>query len=146
MLLRLGEFGISVLSILTGAAFWLGSLQFPGPAGEGDLGPAFFPRVLSIILIALGSTQAVKTLLYNRSNAVLPKSQLFKVLGGMLFCTLYIYLIPVCGYFYATALMCPVLLVYQGYRKIPWIVAVTLCFLAMSYLVFYRFLAVSLPV
>ncbi|MDR1978064.1 MAG: tripartite tricarboxylate transporter TctB family protein [Synergistaceae bacterium] len=145
MLFRFGEIGISVLSVLAGIAFGLGSRNFPASAGGGDLGPAFFPGILSLILIILGSLQCLFSLRYNRSDKRIPLKTLFRVIVGMGLCTFYIYMIPVCGYFYVTIAFCPLFLLYQGYRKIPWIVGISVGFVILAYGVFYRMLAVALP-
>ena len=145
MSLWLGELGVSLLSILMGLVFGLFSLRFPGPASEGDLGPAFFPQALSVILIVLGIIQGFCTCLHKRSSVGISREVLIKVLFGMLICAVYVFLIPVCGYFYATAALGPALLFYQGYRRLSWIVILTIASLAMAYLIFYRFLAVPLP-
>jgi hypothetical protein len=94
----------------------------------------------------LGSAQCVYSLRDGRSLPPIPVKSLRRVGGGMLLCTLYVALFPRAGYFYATAAFCPLFLLYQGYRKFPWIAAITLGFLAMAYWIFFRFLAVALPV
>jgi hypothetical protein len=129
-----------------GALFGLGSLQFPTPSVEGDVGSAFFPKILSLLLMLLGSVQFAYSLRHNRSSQCISVKNLWRVIGGILLCTLYVTLFPIVGYFYATAAFCPLFLLYQGYKKLSWTAVITLGFLVMAYWVFFRFLAVALPV
>jgi hypothetical protein len=145
MLFRFGEIGISILSVFLGIVFWIGSRYFPVLAGMEGAGPDFFPGILSVLLIILGSVQCLISFLYKRPGKDIPLGTLARVLGGIALCTLYIYMIPVSGYFYTTLFSCPLFLLYQGYRKIPWIIGISIAFSLFAYGVFYRLLAVALP-
>ena len=145
MFLWVGEAGISALAILMGLLFWVGSFGFT-PAETGvDLGAAFFPRALSLILILLGCVLFMKSIVCRRSAKQIPWRSFMQAFGGILLSMLYIFLIPAWGYFYATVCFCPLLLLYQGYRNAIWIVLTTAGFSVMAYFVFYRFLSVTLP-
>ncbi len=141
----IGEIVMSALAALAGAAFWVGSIQFASPYAGVDLGPAFFPRLLSALLIILSGGLCIKIFSEKHTDKRIETRTFLKVICGMLLCLLYIYLIPVWGYFYSTLCFTPLLLWYQGYRKIPWVGAVTLGFTVMAYIVFYRFLGTPLP-
>lgn len=140
-----GEALLSLVFSAVGVSFWMASSSLGEPGGGNALGPAYFPKFLGAVLFLLGGVNFFR-LVSRRAEANAKFASKGTVFGGALLSGLYIFLIPVLGYFYITPVFAVCLLVLLGYRNPLRVVSVSLGFTLVAYVLFYRLLSVALPV
>ncbi|CEP67002.1 Protein of unknown function DUF1468 [Moorella glycerini] len=140
-----GETIISVALIILSMFFLIYSNDFPKAINPADVGPAAFPRLLSSLVILFALTQIVLSLRKKITDKININEPLLVILGIAL-SFLYPILISSFGYFYVTPFFLIILILLLGNKNWIHILGVGIGFTLFIYLVFYRFLQVSLPV
>lgn len=139
---------IAVVFILISVFMFIEAGSFP-PGSNGALGPGFFPRVLSVLVVFLSVLELV-----NSRNAQVPEGQekvlLFKkenarVWISMLISILYIFGLKYIGFIIMTPVYLFVMLWYYKIRNKALLISVPLGIMGVLYVVFTILLHVKLP-
>lgn len=132
----------SVILIIFAVAVYILTTQFPIVPAM-DTGPAFFPKLLSFLLLVLGIilfVQSVKKGIPEEQQKSMKKS-----LVTMLVVLFYLLGISYIGFFIATPIFVFVLLLYYGIRKKTILLSIPLGVLLFNYFFFEKILAIPLP-
>ena len=141
----IGELIFSLLILALGIVFGAEAYKL-GPSRLGTfVGPSFFPIVLSSALVLLAVFNIYQVISQRAENGNKFAFSMTLTAGSVL-CILYVYLIPILGYFYITPVFGVCFLFLQGNRKPMQIFLMTAGFTLTAYIVFYRLLSVRLPV
>ncbi|UOQ44284.1 tripartite tricarboxylate transporter TctB family protein [Halobacillus salinarum] len=132
---------ISIITILLGGFFYYCTLDFPGPTGT-ETGPAFMPRIYSIILMALGTILLVKSLFFKNENPK-PKVKIIFLYVGLFL--VYVISLPYIGFYVSTvAFLIFILWIGKVNRKV-YFISVPLGAVLFIYVFFQQLLNVPLP-
>jgi putative tricarboxylic transport membrane protein len=140
----IGELILAIFLMALALVFYVYSAQFPASMNPDDLGPAAFPRLMAGLVLLLGVAQIVLSCRERKQTKIKIPNKVGLVLGIILM-FLYVFLMTRIGYFYTTPVFIFVLLGLLGNRRWGQMALVSAAFTAMAYLVFYKFLMVSLP-
>lgn len=138
-----GEATLLLTTMAVAALLLLLSLGLP-PANPVDpVGAAGVPRLWVALLLPLLLLQG--WLCLRQQPVAAGKLDTSRLLVAVGMFASYLLLLPLLGYALASLLYLPWLIVYLGYRRLPVVAAVTVCWLLFSELVFQRLLYVDLP-
>ncbi|NLB72774.1 MAG: tripartite tricarboxylate transporter TctB family protein [Firmicutes bacterium] len=143
---------IALILILLGGFLCRATFSLPG-ARFDRLGPAFFPRVVSIILVALSVFLALDSLRSNKKDDVRmreegAKAEYSMILFLMVLLCLYVLFLKRLGYLVTTSLFLIVSMLVlnpESKRFLPKVVLLSLAIATGIHVVFGRFLGVMLP-
>jgi len=134
----------SLFLLALGIVYWVAATPLVG-RGTQVIGPAHFPRALSVFLILLAGFNLFRVI--SQQTKISHKFTFdITVFAGILTFGLYIYLIPIVGYFYVTPVFAVCIMLLMGYRKPLQIFLLSGGFTLVAYLIFYRLMMVRLPV
>lgn len=139
-----GEIALAVFLMAVSLFFYLYSYQFPESMNPADLGPAAFPRLMAGLVLLLGAAQIALSLRERRDQRLRIRNKAGLYLGAAAI-FLYALLMPLLGYFYVTPVFVFLFMALLGNRRWGQMVLVAAAFTGMAYLVFYKFLMVTLP-
>lgn len=134
----------SILWLLVAAGVFVTSDPFP--AGTGETGPAFYPRVIAVLIALFASIQLAKNVSADehRSHDV-SIGAVKQVAGAVLLVVAYVLSLPWLGFVAATVAFLVVAMWYSGARSIPRIGGVAVGMSLVLYYAFVRFLRIPLP-
>ncbi len=137
-------FLMAVLGIFYNETFSINTARMTDP-----IGPAGFPQIIiiaSFILLAVSLRNAVKKFRVSRGETR-GKIKEFDLgfLALMVTIVGFIMLVDMIGFWVASVILISVILIILGQRKVPRIVAITLCASLVFTIVFGRVLSVPLP-
>ena len=140
----IAESALSLSFLVMGIVFWVAAAPLLRRSPH-FIGPAHLPRIASalIMLFAVANLFRVISQRANISEKLVPNVRV--IVGTALF-GLYIYLIPVIGYFYVTPVFAICIMILLEYRKPLQIILLSGGFTLVAYVVFYRLMAVRIPV
>ncbi|WP_281974629.1 tripartite tricarboxylate transporter TctB family protein [Halobacillus litoralis] len=136
---------LAVLSILFALWFLLSAGNLPAPLNEVNIGPAAFPKVISILIILFSLAITIKSFLDKKSDDEIKINRFKSILmfiGGIL---LFGLTIPYLGFYISAAIYFPILLFLASERNWKRIVLVTVVFELFAFGVFGNLLGVPLP-
>lgn len=144
-----------IVFIILSIFLYFQTLSFPNKTSADDVGAAFWPRVLLLIIIILSILLIILAIKNrkiqsedNKDNVIFEKVKFYlKPIAGIAFCFLFFLLFKVIGFFIMTFVLyiTLALLITKSYKKV-WLtlieaaVIVTIC-----YVVFDSILKVNLP-
>jgi len=135
----------TLLFIAVGVVFWVAASPLLERSTQTIIGPAHFPRALSVFLVLFA--------VFNLFNAICQRAKNcgkivlnVRVFAGAALFALYIYIIPIFGYFYVTPIFAICIMFLMEYRKPLQILLLSGGFTLVAYIVFFRLMAVRLPV
>lgn len=140
--MKRGSAVISLLMIGLGLFVFFQTLTFPKAFNPNDFGPAFFPRVLSIVLIIFGIGILALT---RKEEKEVKYSQLLLIAMSILLSLAYIAAVSYFGFYLSTIVFTALfLIILQVKAKMAATYSVALCLIV--YLIFTRLLSMPLPV
>lgn len=142
---RIPNLSIGIVVIGIGIFFITNTLEFPELTLE-PMGPAFMPRLYSILLIFLGLILAIKALREkkNQENTSVENNMKY-VLLSMLIVLIYVLLIPYLGFYVSTLVFCFVFLVFSKVNNKIVLVSVPIGTISLIYIFFDKILKVAIP-
>ena len=141
--MKKGEYALCLLMLVLVMTVFVISETFPPALQEGDIGPAYFPRLLATMLLFFTLLQLYKT--FKSSEQEVSYSGVHKMAACLLSYILYIFTSNIWGYFVVTPIFILVILNILGSKKWLLNVLYTVIFTAFVYLVFYKILMLPLP-
>lgn len=143
--MRIPNLSIGIVVIGIGIFFITNTLEFPELTLE-PMGPAFMPRLYSILLIFLGLILAIKALREkkNQENTSVENNMKY-VLLSMLIVLIYVLLIPYLGFYVSTLVFCFVFLVFSKVNNKIVLVSVPIGTISLIYIFFDKILKVAIP-
>jgi len=152
MALWLGEIIVSLVLIVASVILFIMAGDIGGSINPADVGPAAFPRLMLAFVIGLSAVQIMLSLKKRQQAIALGKPGKKVVLGNrnallgtIALMVVYGLAMPVIGFYIATALFIPAVMIFMGNRKWLPLVLAPIGFNLFIYLVFTLFLGVSLP-
>jgi hypothetical protein len=139
------ESAFSLFFLTLGIVFWVSASPLAMRRSAHLIGPAHFPRILSVFLILLAGINLFRVISQRAENCNKLSLNMRVIAGTGLF-ALYIYLIPICGYFYVTPVFAVCIMLLMEYRKPLQIFLLSGGFTLAAYVIFYRMMAVRVPV
>lgn len=145
-MVKKGNMIIAILFVLTGIWVIIEASTFP-VIGDGQItGPDFFPKVLASILIGLSILLFISTVLSKEDSVVgLFEIYALKAYTTMLALVIYMVLLNIIGFIFATPIFLFGLIRFYGMKHYPKIVLSAIVVTAAIYSVFKLLLAVPLP-
>jgi putative tricarboxylic transport membrane protein len=141
----MGEIALTVVLMAIAAASYLASAGFSDVGiNPADIGPAAVPRLMAGLVILLGVVQLVISLSRRKSDRIIIPNKR-GLAAGVILIFLYVFLMPIVGYLYATPLFVFILMGLLGNRKWLQMILVSAAFTGIAYAIFYKFLRVALP-
>jgi hypothetical protein len=153
---------IGIILLIVSAFYYLSTSDFPPPTKADNLGPSFFPTLLTVTLAVLSLLLILGSLLSRRSGnedgAVIKGAERLEedsfsgenisyklLLGTIGLSILYVGLLSVLGFLVCTPLFLIILIRFLGYER--WVnnVAASVGLTATLYLLFVIALGVNLP-
>lgn len=143
--MRIPNLSIGIVVIGIGIFFITNTLEFPELTLE-PMGPAFMPRLYSILLIFLGLILAIKALREkkNQENTSVENNMKY-VLLSMLIVLIYVLLIPYLGFYVSTLVFCFVFLVFSKVNNKVVLILVPIGTISLIYIFFDKILKVAIP-
>lgn len=155
---------IGIILLISSAFYYYSTMDFPPPSNTENLGPAFFPTILAVLLAFLALLLILNSFLFRgasgkeKGGAVIQGAERSEedssgtdeisytfLFGTMGLSFLYVALISTLGFLISTFLFLIILIRFLGYEK--WVNNLTSSFVltAVLYLLFATALGVSLP-
>lgn len=132
------------LVALVGAGVLLDARGYPAPLIEGVPGPAFFPGLVALLLIACAAVLALRPQ-PRPAGEVMSGTRALRFVGAVLWIAVFLVTLPLIGHFAALPPLVAGLMWLSGERS-PWILAaVSLAFGGFVHLLFVVTLGVPLP-
>ncbi|MHB1653453.1 MAG: tripartite tricarboxylate transporter TctB family protein [Desulfitobacteriaceae bacterium] len=147
---RYGEIGISIFMAVLAITFYVFA-TFTQSVNPVDPGPAFFPRLISVILFVLCLVQLVssfkgKPLVKKiEGDPESSKNIALYVIGTILLAIVYVLVFTVANYIITTTLFLGVLMFAIGVRKWSTLIAVSIIYSVATYFLYSYVLLVQLP-
>ncbi|WP_422444925.1 tripartite tricarboxylate transporter TctB family protein [Thermoanaerobacterium sp. DL9XJH110] len=140
----MGDLIISVILILISFFAFLQTTSFP-ELNVNDPGPAFFPRILVVLLFTL-ALFLMGTTLIKKSGKVLSFNEATKKVGISIFILIIFYLaLEMLGFIIATPLFLLILIRLSGGGRLAFDALISVGFTLIIYIVFQILLKVPLP-
>ncbi|WP_366924014.1 tripartite tricarboxylate transporter TctB family protein [Metallumcola ferriviriculae] len=145
MKLKNSEIVSGVMSI--GIALWfiLKAQAFPDSLNKADVGPAAFPVVTAVLVIIFATSIIIKAVIMRTDDYSVTIKRGKNILASIIVILLYVALLPHLGFYIATAIAFPILLLLASESKLKMIITVTLVFEAFAFFIFETMLKVPLP-
>ena len=142
--MRLPNLIIGIVIVLVGIFFIANTLDFPDLKLE-PIGPAFMPRLYSILLIFLGLILVIKAL-REREEKASTESNIKYALLSMLIVIVYVLLIPLVGFYISTFIFTIVFLYFSKVRSKIILISIPTGAIVFIYICFDKILKVAIPV
>ncbi len=136
---------ISLIGIALAMVFFFMSTYFPPPRGGTVVGAATVPQVWALLLSIMGLLVFRSMYLGRDTEPTRESSYVRPVVYMILIAALYTFLIPLAGFFIATATMLVGGMLVMGYRKYAKLILIAAAVLGFMYVVFLKTLVVPLP-
>lgn len=134
----------SVLWLLLAAGIFVASGELP--AGTGETGPEFYPRVIAVLIALFALLQLGRSLYEEGASAHTVTGQEVKTVGTVaVLVTLYVLSLPWLGFVTGTVVFLVVGMLYSGARSAPRIGGVAVLVSVVLYYMFAVFLRIPLP-
>jgi hypothetical protein len=148
---RWGETGISAGMAAVAVAFY-GLATFTQNINPVDPGPAFYPRIISVLLLAAAVVQLALSWKDRRAAGTERRtaraggvSPYRYSVGTCVLSVVYVALFDRVNYLLSAGLLLAALMLLGGVRRWPILVGVSVCYAAATYFLFGRLLMVPLP-
>lgn len=142
--MRLPNLIIGIIIVLIGIFFIANTLDFPDLTLE-PVGPAFMPRLYSILLIFLGSILIIKALREKAENKE-TESNMKYALISMLIVVVYVLIIPLLGFYISTFIFSLTFLFFSQVRNKIILVSIPVGAILFIFIFFDKILKVAIPV
>ena len=114
-----------------------------------EISPALFPNLLSVLLIILGCIHLINYLFRysnnNREYLQIKSHHFLRALIGLLICSLYVLILPLFGYIFATFSVLIILIMHIGLIKFKRAIFIAIPTSFILYILFSKGLNVPLP-
>ncbi|HET7656786.1 MAG TPA: tripartite tricarboxylate transporter TctB family protein, partial [Bacillales bacterium] len=147
LILRYADIVSGIVFAVFGAVIVLATLSFPS-AAAGDLGAAFFPRIIGCLLILLGLLLAIVSFLKKNNRENLKPffgGKTKKVVGTLIIFTLYLVFLNIIGFLVANFLFMAGLSRFLDEKRWLVIIGVSVVFTGFIYYIFQITLGIPLP-
>ena len=141
---RSGSLVEAGLLALLGAGILFDAHGYPPALGQGSPGPAFFPRLLAVLLIGCAAGLAVRAS-RRRETSAQPGGGAFRLAGAAAWVAGFLLALPLLGYLLALPPLVAGLMWLFGERSPRTLVAVPVTFAGFVHLLFVVTLGVRLP-
>lgn len=138
----------SIIFIIVSGLFFALSLDFPSVAQPNDVGPAFIPRISAGFLTLLSIILFIQGIIEIKNKEQESESlyhHIFLVLVVMILTILYVFLIPILGFYIVSGLFIIIYLILSKIRKVSLILAIAIGTNLFVYLFFELTLKVPVP-
>lgn len=136
-----------IFFMLVGIWFLVNALFLPGDAGTADVGPSVFPILSAVGLIVASIIYLIKVIREKNKSGQekITINNRNKVLSAIGILIAYVLIIDVIGYYIASVIMIPLLLVISGIRNVVRIGILSMGFLLFIFVGFDTLLGIPLP-
>ncbi|MFZ5634385.1 MAG: tripartite tricarboxylate transporter TctB family protein [Bacillota bacterium] len=145
MTMYLGELIVGLALAGWGLWFYLLAEKFPPPLNPFDAGPAIFPQLISLALIILGLTLSGRAVPKVRTGGKIFIKRKWNITASVFLFILYAFAMPPAGYYIATAVFIPAMLILAGENRWRHVLIMTASFLLFALGAFDVLLGVPLP-
>ncbi|MGL1890296.1 MAG: tripartite tricarboxylate transporter TctB family protein [Spirochaetaceae bacterium] len=134
--------GLSLLSIIV----FLYAGQYKG-AGVSQYGPNFFPQALCILMLTASILLIIQAVKGNSQKDLetIDKKGFIRASITLAICIVYLFVMQLIGFFFATLIFLYVLMTYIGHKHLKTRIISTLSVSLAVYGIFYFFLKIPLP-
>ncbi len=137
-----GQAGIASFSLALALLFLLYALSFPPAANGQNVGPASIPIIWALVLIVFSLAQVRGAIKEPQENA---RGRIGLVLQISVLMTLFVFLLPIIGFFLGTTILLVGGVYAMGYRKHLTVGMLTVGMLLFCWFVFVKTLGLPLP-
>lgn len=146
MAIWIGEILLSLVMIVFASAFIFMSSNFPVNVNPVDVGAAAFPKLMALMSIVLAMAIIARSYIKrNENNEAIVIEDVYRLVIGIFSLAVYLYIMPIIGYFITTPIYLIFLMALQGNRKIIQMLSVSIGFTLFAYIIFFKILKVFLP-
>ena len=138
-----GEIALNIFFMLFSLVFLYETLDFPESYNPYSPGPEWYPRLIICLILALCITHSLY--IFKKGEDKKLQANFRLSIMCCLLTIIYIWIVPILGYFLATPIFMIVLLQVLKVRKWYTLVLVPLLFCLLTFLVFYKGLMIPLP-
>ncbi len=142
--MKIGNIIFSAIIFLVGLIFFVTSLGF-GPGTSGDVGVGFFPKIVSIFVMALSVIIIFQEIKKNNQEILLTNASK-KALLVALIMVIYVIVMNFIGFIIATPIVIATMLYLVGEKDKIKLVAIPVGITALVYVCFVMGLNVRLPI
>ena len=143
--MRIANIIVSVILLLLSLVFYMQTRDFPPALSAKDVGPAYYPQLIMLLLAAFCILLVVQSVKKNgdgsKGTIAIPRTALW----GILIAVAYAVLMPLIGYYLVTALALLSGMYIMGIKKPVPLIGVTLVFIVFVYFIFFNWLGLVPP-
>ncbi|UOR13964.1 tripartite tricarboxylate transporter TctB family protein [Halobacillus amylolyticus] len=143
--MQTGNLVLGTISIIFALCFFIGAQQFPEAVNKAGVGPAAFPKAISILVIIFSVTIILNSLFNKANDSRIVVKRFGNILMSVGSIIAFVVLIPILGFYISTAIFFPVLLFLASETNWKSIVMTTLIFELFAFGMFDQLLGVPLP-
>ena len=142
----LGNIVFSIIIILLSLFFFYETFNFQ-ITNPRDIGPAFLPRVYSLILLSLGVILLVNKIKKYKTKTIKQQDvrKFNKAILAMFLLFIYILITPYLGFYLGTPIIILTFLWVTGIRNLIILLGVPIGITLLIYLLFYQLLGIPIP-
>lgn len=145
MKIALGRILVGIVLAVWGIVFFVLAMKFDKPLNPFDSGASVFPMLISACLFLLSAGLVFVEFRRLNLQERIKVKRLGPIMLSAVLMILYVIAIPFAGYYLATLVFLPAMMLSAGESRWKWLIIITAMVLLFNYIAFERLLGVPLP-